>query len=273
MSRQAIKTSCACAYESEAARYLLGDSYHPGGLELTARLGELLDLDGDSRVLDIAAGTGASALFLARRFGCMVHGVDYSATNVEQATSRADAESLAERVTFTRADAEALPFDDGTFDAILCECSFCLFPDKDAAVWEMARLLSPDGRVAISDLTREGPLADGLSGLLAWVSCIGDALPIEGYADCLSRTGLNIETIERHDEALIGLAEQVQMRLLAAEIVVGLREPRLPRLDFSAARQMAREAIDAIERGQLGYAVVTASKPQQSSYAADRNSK
>ena len=77
-----VKTCCARVYETEAARLLLGDSFHPGGVQLTARLGELLDLGPSSRVMDVAAGRGTSALFLAERFGCEVVGVDYGAQSV-----------------------------------------------------------------------------------------------------------------------------------------------------------------------------------------------
>src|SRR5260370_39336051 len=72
-----IKACCATVYASDWARLLLGESFHPGGLALTERLGTLLDLGPAKRVLDIAAGQGSSAIFLAQRFGCEVIGVEY----------------------------------------------------------------------------------------------------------------------------------------------------------------------------------------------------
>jgi cyclopropane fatty-acyl-phospholipid synthase-like methyltransferase len=83
-----IKTCCAALYETDYARLLLGDSFHPGGLELTERLGNLLELRPGQRVLDVASGTGASAVFLAQRFGCEVVGLDYSTELVGQARRR-----------------------------------------------------------------------------------------------------------------------------------------------------------------------------------------
>ena len=64
-----LKACCANLYESEWAKLLLGDSFHPGGLQMTERLGVLLQLQPGMVVLDIASGIGSSAVFLAERFG------------------------------------------------------------------------------------------------------------------------------------------------------------------------------------------------------------
>ena len=80
-----VKQCCAAAYDSDVARILLGDSFHPGGTKLTERLGRILRVTPQTRVLDVAAGRGASAIFLAERFGCEVVGVDYSRKNVDAA--------------------------------------------------------------------------------------------------------------------------------------------------------------------------------------------
>jgi cyclopropane fatty-acyl-phospholipid synthase-like methyltransferase len=59
-----VKACCATVYQSDWARLLLGDSFHPGGLELTDHLGTLLDLGQGRSVLDVASGQGASAIRL-----------------------------------------------------------------------------------------------------------------------------------------------------------------------------------------------------------------
>ena len=82
IEQETVKQCCARLYESDFAKLLLGDSFHPGGLKLTERLGELLKLGPHSRVLDVASGKGTSALFLAERFGSEVVGIDYSSQNV-----------------------------------------------------------------------------------------------------------------------------------------------------------------------------------------------
>jgi ubiquinone/menaquinone biosynthesis C-methylase UbiE len=252
---ETIKTCCADLYASDWARLLLGESFHPGALALTERLGQLLGLGPDSRVLDVASGPGTSALFLARRFGCQVVGVDYSARNVELARPT-------DRVQFVQADAEHLvTFDDATFDAVVCECAFCTFPDKPAAAREIARVLRPGGRFGLADLTRSGPLPPELDGLLAWLACVRDALPIHGYVQHLQSAGLRVEQVEAHDEALSELVRQIRARLLGAEVLSKLQQIDLPGADFAQAKALARCAADAVERGVLGYSLILASKP------------
>lgn len=79
---QILKSCCARFYAGDAARFLLGHSFHPGGDRLTERLGHALQLGPADQVLDVACGDGHGALVLAREFGCSVVGVDFSPDNV-----------------------------------------------------------------------------------------------------------------------------------------------------------------------------------------------
>ena len=116
------------------SRRLLGESFHPGGAALTERLGQLLGLTPESRVLDAASGKGTSALLLAQTVRLHASsGVDLSDQNVAHATAEADRLGLAGRVSFEVGDAEQLPLDDASVDAVICECAFCTFPDKPLA--------------------------------------------------------------------------------------------------------------------------------------------
>ncbi|AHB76849.1 MULTISPECIES: class I SAM-dependent methyltransferase [Pandoraea] len=251
-----IKQCCAQLYESDLARVLLGESFHPGGLALTERLGILLGLNGTSKVLDVACGKGASAIFLAERFGCEIVGIDYSAHNVEQAMAAAAAKGLAPRVRFQRADAERIPVDDGVFDAVVCECAFCTFPDKSSAAREFARVLCCTGAVGLSDLTRATDLPKELEGLLAWVACIADAQPLQSYSDYLMGAGFRVSRTEAHDGALAEMVHQIRMKLLGVEIMTGLKKLALPDVDLPAAKAMAQAALEAIRQEKLGYSIV-----------------
>ena len=255
-----LKTCCANVYQSDWARLLLGDSFHPGGTALTGHLGVLLHLGPGQRVLDVAAGPGTSAIHLARCFGCTVLGIEYSRVAVERANQAARSAGVAGLVTFEQGDAELLPVAASSFDAVVCECAFCTFPHKTAAASEFRRVLKPGGQVGLSDLTRRGEIPADLQGLLAWIACIADARPLEDYMRYLADTGLTVQLVERHDEALSNLVRDIQGKLLSAELLAKLNRLQLPEeIDLEQAKKMAKAAKAAIEAHEFGYAVVTAS--------------
>jgi arsenite methyltransferase len=256
-----VKSCCAAFYEGDFARALLGDSFHPGGLDLTRRLGELLELGPGLRVLDVASGKGESAIFLAKHFGCRVEGIDFSSANVAESAQRAQAEGAASLTSFRQSDAESLPFSAAFFDRVICECSFCVFPNKQAAAAEFARVLIPGGKVGLSDLTRSGPLPADLEGLLAWIACIGDALPPAEYIAHLESAGFINPRVQPHDDALFAMVRDIQSRLLALQLMSGLNKMDLAGVDLAQAKQFARSAANAIGDGMLGYALITAETP------------
>jgi arsenite methyltransferase len=256
-----VKACCATLYESDLTRFLLGDSLHPGGLQLTGELGRMLALGPASRVLDVACGKGTTPVFLAKEFGCEVLGIDYSEQNVAAARSLAQAEHVDSRVRFERGDAETLPVADGAFDAVICECAFCTFPGKAAAAREFFRVLRRGGRVGIGDLTREKTLPAELDGLLAWIACIGDAQTLDGYTALLRDAGFTVDSVKQRNDALEEMVNQVRVKLLGAEIMTGLKKLQLPGLDLGAAKRMASSVMAAVEQGQLGYALISAAKP------------
>jgi ubiquinone/menaquinone biosynthesis C-methylase UbiE len=257
-----VKQCCARLYESDLARFLLGDSFHPGGLALTGQLGRMIGLNPSSRVLDVACGNGTTVVFVAKEFGCEVVGIDYGEQNIAAARALAQAERLDACVRFDRSDAETLPFSDECFDAVICECAFCTFPDKAKAASEFFRVLRPGGCVGLSDLTRSEVLSKDLDGLLAWIACIGNAQTAERYTASLQGVGFFVDTIEQHNDALTEMVHQVRMKLFGAEIMTRLNKLQLPGIDLGAAKRMASSALEAIRHGQLGYALICATKPR-----------
>jgi SAM-dependent methyltransferase len=241
LAAEEIKACCAAAYSSAAARFLLGDSFHPGGAELTSRLVRSLRVGPDDLVADVGCGPGTSALQLAREAGCAVIGIDL--------VPPADSEDP--RVRFISGDAEALPLDDASVDGALCECALCTFPDKHRAITELARVLRPGARLALSDLTaRPAELPESLSSLRAWVACVADARPLDQIAELLERAGLVVEETEAHDDALRALLDRIEARLQVGAMLA---------VDAAAqARLLLAEVRGALESGALGYGVVIA---------------
>src|SRR5260221_1493482 len=260
LSPTAIKQCCAAVYDSDAVKLLLGNSLHPGGTELTQRLGRMLNLEPRNRVLDVATGRGTSAVTLAARFGCEVIGLDYSRRNIEAAKRDASERGLSKTVTFYCGDAERLPFADGSFDAIVCECALCTFPNKQSAAAEFARVLRLGGRIGLSDLTRQGSLPPELESLVAWIACIADAQPVAEYAAMLASAGLKIMATEEHNDALTDFVNQIRTRLLVTEVMLGLNKVALPWFDVAIFKDFTRTALNAIRAGKIGYAILTAAR-------------
>jgi len=197
---QATKVCCAELYSHEGIRFLLGETLHPGGLALTARLAELLELKREDRVLDVAAGLGATARYLTRIVQCQVEGLDLSKANLHRARQSPEP-GLDGTVRFVAGDAEALPYRDRVFDAVLSECAFSTFPGKTLAAREIFRVLRPGGRVGLADVTVEPEaLSDELRGILLRAVCLGDAGTAEGYRRFFFEAGLEgfrVEAIPR----------------------------------------------------------------------------
>src|SRR5690348_5997696 len=121
------------------------------------RLCEAVDLRAGSRVLDVAAGNGNATLAAARRFAD-VTSTDYVPNLLEQGKVRAAAERLA--VTFEVADAEALPYADGSYDVVLSTFGVMFAPDQSRAARELLRVARPGGRIGLASWTPEGFLGD-----------------------------------------------------------------------------------------------------------------
>jgi SAM-dependent methyltransferase len=128
-----------------------GTTKHMGGLETTKELIELCHINGDSYVLDVGCGAGATACYLAKAHGCSVVGVDIRESMIAVAQARAQGERLEDRVEFRGADARDLPFEDGVFDAVLCESVATFVEDKQRVADELARVTRPGGYVGLNE--------------------------------------------------------------------------------------------------------------------------
>lgn len=114
---------------------------------------EAMDLRAGQKVLDVAAGNGNATLAAARRW-CEVTSTDYVPALLERGRARAEADGL--RVSFTEADAEALPFADSSFDAVVSTFGVMFTPDQERAAAEMARVCRPGGKIGLANWTPDG---------------------------------------------------------------------------------------------------------------------
>jgi ubiquinone/menaquinone biosynthesis C-methylase UbiE len=116
-------------------------------------LAEAADVCAGERVLDIAAGNGNATLAAARRFA-HVTSTDYVPALLEKGAARARAEGL--EVRFQEADADALPYADGTFDVALSTFGVMFAPDHGKTAAEALRVVRSGGRIGVANWTPEG---------------------------------------------------------------------------------------------------------------------
>jgi G3E family GTPase/SAM-dependent methyltransferase len=242
---------CAAFYERADVQVLLGESFHPGGAALTARLAEGMNLKSGSRVLDVACGNGHSLRTILARWPIEGVGVDAGAPLYRDS-----------RMEIRPADAHDLPFGDGSFDALLCECALSTFADQTRALKEMHRVLRPGGRVAISDMLLNGALPSGLRDWVHVGTCLTHALTLNGYAQTIAAAGFHLLQAVAEPDALRELITRIKRNLVG--FAFGQATGHLPsgtRFDLQRARQLLKQADQAFADGRIGYGVFVAERP------------
>ncbi|MBB3319309.1 MULTISPECIES: cyclopropane-fatty-acyl-phospholipid synthase family protein [unclassified Rhizobium] len=196
---------------AEIRREVFGDDIGQESWRSSAEqheIGNFLALNGESRVLDVACGAGGPSLALVEHLTCSLVGLDLEAEGVAHGNALAQQRGLADRVTFAVCDCSAkLPFEDSSFDAILCIDALCHLPNRFEAISDWARLLCAAGRLVFTDpFVVTGALSkgdvDGRSALGANLFFVPPGLNEEAIA----AAGLNLlNRLDRADAvAVIG---------------------------------------------------------------------
>ena len=155
MTMIAPSPDLAAIKQRQQATWASGD-YHMIGTQIqivSELLVEALDLHSTERVLDVATGSGNAALAAARR-GTAVVAVDYVPSLLDRARRRTEAEGLT--VEYVYGDAEALPFDDHSFDVVSSVFGAMFAPDQERTAAELARVTRPGGRIGLVAHTPDG---------------------------------------------------------------------------------------------------------------------
>ncbi len=137
---------------------------------------EAVDLRADWRVLDVACGSGNAAI-AAARFGCDVVGIDYVPALLARGRRRAEAEGV--NLDLVEGDAEAIPFPDASFDAVVSVFGAMFAPNQGQAAAELARVCRPGGRIGLATWTPDGFIGEMLKVVAAHVT------PVPGVASPL----------------------------------------------------------------------------------------
>lgn len=177
-----------------------GSSVEVAAARLTDLLIDRLGVGPGDRVLDVGCGTGKPAVQLARATGAEVVGISVSAGDVTLATALARSEGLAGQVRFEHADALDLPFGTDSFDAALALESLIHIERREQALAQIARVLKPGGRLALTDFIQRGPVEeDGdAQWALAEVLAAWRSAPLvraENYPGFAATAGLVIDEL------------------------------------------------------------------------------
>ena len=251
---------CMDFYELPLVEYLLGRSFHPGGPKLTRQLASAVLVHPKAAVLDIGCGNGNSARILAADFGAFVAGCDVSADNLRRARDISMAATLSAQTSFVRSLAGRLAFKEQTFDAVLCECSLCLFGNLDAALREVFRVLKSGGRVGISDFFLNAPVPASLEGLLGQALCIAKARSADELQSAFTRAGFKQVRIRLVNWALTEMMSRVRHKIGVLASAAGPSTELLP-TDWGDPAPVLQALERFIDAGGTGYLLVTARKP------------
>ncbi len=187
---------------------------HPGGLEATKILAKRCGISEDKIILDAGCGSGSTSIFLAKRFGCKIIGVDVDHNLLMKANSSAQKESLTHKTAFRFADIQDLPFQDGTFDGAIIQATL-IFTEKPKALRMIAKKVRENGFIGIIEL--------------AWKSNPPEEI-VQKVSDVLCKASANTEC---HDD-WTHLFNQVGLEVISEE---------LKDLDFNFQTMLRNEGV------------------------------
>ena len=181
------------------------DQVPPEAIESFAGVGHhlaLADLQSGDRVVDLGSGSGMDAFLAARLVGSAgeVVGIDMTDAQLTKARRLAERDGFA-NARFEKGYIEQVPVADEYATAVISNGVINLCGDKAAVFREIARVLAPGGRMAISDIVTEHQLTEAIvCDVNLWASCIGGAMQQDDYREAIEAAGLSIETVRENPE-------------------------------------------------------------------------
>ena len=256
-----LSACCRVSYGHPLARWVLGDSLHPGGLALSSRLAGQMGIRASSRVLDIGSGLGATAVHLSRTIGCRVTGVTLEEEGIAVGKELARREGVEDRVSWVCGDVQKIELEAITFDFVVVECVLSILADKAGALRRLHGMLKAGGRLGLTDVTVSGTLPPRLQGLLATVGCVGGALSSAGYRELLEAEGFVVERSEDCGDVAASFLHDIRGKLLVGEIAWKLGKLPIGEGALAEAQRLLESVEEQVERGVLGYGLAVARKP------------
>jgi cyclopropane fatty-acyl-phospholipid synthase-like methyltransferase len=171
---------------------LAHDQDHYGGTAATDALAHLAGIGAGTRVADFCAGLGASARYLAHRYGADVTGIELTPARVTGAAELTRRVGLRDRVRMIEGDVMDVPLPDGTMDAVISQEALLHVPDTSRALAEAYRVLQPGGRVVFTTWIAPRPLSAADRDLLWRGMAVASLHSLEEYSDQLRDAGFTV---------------------------------------------------------------------------------
>ncbi len=169
---------------------------HPGGFKATDRLMNWCGINTDAHVLDIACGKGSGAVYISKKSGCRVTGIDLDHGLLEEAKKQIKKGEAGSRLSFYLENAENLSFKDNTFDVTIFQAALVLIGDVQKAIKEAVRVTKRGGKIGLLELTwLKKPAGEVLESAVKDIcaACMTRALPPEGWIKLLENNGLALK--------------------------------------------------------------------------------
>ena len=295
---QSTAMCCAQFYEQDIVQELMGGSYHPGGEDLSRALVQRLQLQKNQNVLDVACGVGTTTRMMASEFGLNATGLDFGELNIEKArailsSSGEDTQGTASDccapgetccqpddglvslataaggeggdaagvVKFVQGSADALPFEDQSFEGVTCECAVSTFAQQEQVASEFFRVLKPGGVFGMTDMVLNGDLPGDFAEKVAPWTCMAKAMPAAGYRQLLESVGFEILATEDHSQSLLDLAKDMKRKLVMAGLGKALGGLPDIGMSFGEMRSMLAQATTLVNEGKVQYGLLVFRKP------------
>lgn len=167
------------------------DHLHTGGLPSSLSTLETAGIEPGSKVLDAGCGIGGTSRLLAQKFKCVVSGIDLASQFIDAANFLTRCTGLEQKIIFHQGSILDMPFEDQSFDIIVCQHILMNIKDKDKAAREFGRVLKKGGRLILNEITKgEG---NDMKYPVPWASSpdISFLVPWESMLTILESAGLS----------------------------------------------------------------------------------
>ncbi len=223
--------------------------FEEAGQHHVERMASMIDLDSNSKVLEVGCGNGVTAIWLAQTFDCQVVGIDPSQTNIKKAQELASQAEITNKVTFVCGTIQEGVFQDSEFTHVWSNAAICHIPEKERkrTFMEISKILGSEGRLIFDDAISPTGNVDDHAREWVYERLHYDKLytPDE-YVDLLESSGFNVEKVD----------DLTQHQKKSYEVL----SERAQAAGYSRLAKAYWESSKASDWGTLGWAIFLAQR-------------